>query len=52
MALVSRPNIVNSVIHHLGHEDPLVRVAAAWCMINWTWANSEENSEGNFTFRN
>ncbi|KAL7309095.1 hypothetical protein PS15m_011217 [Mucor circinelloides] len=45
MALVSRPNIVNSVIHHLGHEDPLVRVAAAWCMINWTWANSEENSE-------
>lgn len=46
MALVSRPNIVNSVIHHLGHEDPLVRVAAAWCMINWTWANSEENSEG------
>ncbi|KAG1113002.1 hypothetical protein G6F42_014585 [Rhizopus arrhizus] len=45
MALVSRANIVNSVIHHLGHEDPLVRVAAAWCMINWTWANSEENSE-------
>lgn len=46
MALVNRPNIVNSVIHHLGHEDPLVRVAAAWCMINWTWADSEDSSEG------
>lgn len=45
MALMSRQNIVNSVIHHLTHEDPNVRVTAAWCMINWTWANSDENQE-------
>ncbi|CAO3654505.1 unnamed protein product [Mucor hiemalis] len=45
MALMSRQNIVNSVIHHLTHEDANVRVTAAWCMINWTWANSDENQD-------
>ncbi|KAI8047176.1 armadillo-type protein [Gilbertella persicaria] len=48
MALMSRPNIVNSVIHHLSHENPSVRLAATWCIINWTWANAEEDQEGKF----
>lgn len=46
MAIMGRPNIVNSIIHHLGNENAKVRVAATWCLINWTWANSEDETEG------
>jgi hypothetical protein len=45
MAIMGRPNIVNSIIHHLGNENAKVRVAATWCLINWTWANSEDETE-------
>ncbi|KAI8877562.1 ARM repeat-containing protein [Backusella circina FSU 941] len=43
--LMSRSNIVNSVINHLEHNDPNVRVAAVWCIINWTWSNSDDVDE-------
>ncbi|KAI7848792.1 armadillo-type protein [Circinella umbellata] len=43
--LMSRPNIVNSVIHHLSHESPKIRVAAIWCIINWTWINSDHDED-------
>ncbi|KAI8145266.1 hypothetical protein BJV82DRAFT_52973 [Fennellomyces sp. T-0311] len=43
--LMSRPNIVNSIIHHLSHEAPKIRVAAVWCIINWTWINSDDDED-------
>lgn len=48
MAIMSRQNIVNSILHHLWNENAKVRVAATWCLINWTWSNSEDNQEGKF----
>ncbi|KAG0166739.1 hypothetical protein DFQ28_008636 [Apophysomyces sp. BC1034] len=43
--LMSRPEIVNSVIQHLSSTYAPIRVAACWCIINWTWANSENDEE-------
>ncbi|CAO3640626.1 unnamed protein product [Cunninghamella blakesleeana] len=41
IASMSRLNIINSVIHHLTHENPSIRLAAAWCIINWTWGDDD-----------
>ncbi|KAI8074812.1 armadillo-type protein [Gongronella butleri] len=39
--VMSRTNIVNSVVHLLSHESDSIRLAAAWCVINWTWADAD-----------
>ncbi|KAI9321639.1 hypothetical protein BX666DRAFT_1006713 [Dichotomocladium elegans] len=43
--LMSRPNIVSSIIKHLSHPSPNIRVAATWCIINWTWITCEKDEE-------
>ncbi|KAF7723882.1 hypothetical protein EC973_001554 [Apophysomyces ossiformis] len=43
--LISRPGIVDCVIHHLSSTCAPIRVAACWCIINWTWANSENDED-------
>ncbi|KAI7878465.1 ARM repeat-containing protein [Lichtheimia hyalospora FSU 10163] len=43
--LMSRPNIVNSVASHLSHSAPNIRVAAVWCIINWTWITCDDDED-------
>ncbi|KAM3583146.1 Armadillo repeat-containing protein 8 [Umbelopsis sp. WA50703] len=41
-ALLKRPEILQNIVRYMSHEKASIRISTAWCIINLTWADSDE----------
>ncbi|CAG8661632.1 5355_t:CDS:10, partial [Racocetra persica] len=42
--IMSRTNILSHIKNYMGHQNPDIRVAAVWCLINLTWMEDKHSS--------